>query len=321
MKKNILNILVLILFLIKAVSLYKSKKEKLATSSLTSNLLSSKDQDEFNNVNSINIVNKEDKIKTDIAIKSKISNSMSRLNKSTSEINNNNKNNYIITSLESSLFINENETDGLVTEIVSFSFAPGKYNTILRKISNNGTSDSLTNFKLISSDVQLINAKVIKNCREENITINNSKNSISSSTNGNIDYSIENQSLINNYLDKRYNRSNRKNSYNSEKNSDYKDFYSFPHSYICVVASIEEIEFKANTEIIIGYEYRAIHVLKKREKPFSNNDEQENVLIWNVFNNNYNDNILKIDFSVRLKTKLIDREKITMYPEINSKVS
>lgn len=220
-----------------------------------------------------------------------------------------------VDSIETNLFINSNDTDGLVTEIVKFNLNAGVYKRIIRRISIEGTADYISNVKLISSDVKLINAKVIKNCSSSKDNTKNqfTKASTTDVLNGsannanNSNMPLENQSLIENYLI-------------SEVNT-------IAHPYICIIASIEELVVtqkdvtENNHKIVIGYEYHAKHLLKKREKPFSNTDEQENVMIMNYYNFNSINNVKKIDLSIKIDSKITSLNKISLYPEINSNVS
>jgi len=172
----------------------------------------------------------------------------------------------IIESIDTNIFIQKDETNGLVTEIVKFQLTNGIYDTIVRKISLEGTVEKFTNFKLISSDLKLISANVITDCFENN------------------------NSAINSFL---------------------------KHPYVCIVAKFDDIDATDyDVEVTIGYEYFAKHILKKRERPFSSTNYEENVLIWvyNNFNKESEIKKKKVDLSVRINNK-IDFGKVSFYPE------
>ena len=169
-----------------------------------------------------------------------------------------------IESIDTSILINNNESDGTVTEIIRFK-VPSKIpiKSIKRSISLEGTSAVFSNFRLISSNVKLKHAKVINNCEGKNEIINFHKIS----------------------------------------------------SYLCLIAEFEEVILEEpQNYITIGYEYNAIHLLKKREKPFSNLNEEENVLIF--MHSNFSKYLIpEASLSVKIvhdHSKVIN---ISLYPE------
>lgn len=109
---------------------------------------------------------------------------------------------------------------------------------------------------------------------------------------------------------------------NSIKNCHESSYYN-THDHLCIVAKFEEIDAsEAPVTVKIGYEYTAENILKKRDKPFSMNEEKENVLIWVYDNFNKLQKINNVFLSIKIASDTkIDVTKIIAYPEKNVFVS
>lgn len=94
----------------------------------------------------------------------------------------------------------------------------------------------------------------------------------------------------------------------------------YEHNHICIETNFEEIRIiDENQNIELEYQYVADNLIRKREKPFAD-QEYENVLIW-LYDNFHSQkaiNYLKIRFNIDYKFN--DTEKILAYPERFSKV-
>jgi hypothetical protein len=77
---------------------------------------------------------------------------------------------YKISSLTTSITINNMKTSGEINEKVKFLLKDGTFSSLIRKISLAGSSDSAVVFKLTSNDVKLKEARIINNCFEEGKT-------------------------------------------------------------------------------------------------------------------------------------------------------
>jgi hypothetical protein len=75
---------------------------------------------------------------------------------------------YSISTIKTSVNIRKGSCDAEVKEDVNFIVSNGVFSSVTRKISLEGTSDTMYGFKLTSSDVKLKDAKLIKNCYDEN---------------------------------------------------------------------------------------------------------------------------------------------------------
>ena len=75
---------------------------------------------------------------------------------------------YWISSIKTSILIRKGSCDAEVREEVNFVVSNGVFSSVTRKISLEGTSDTMYGFKLTSSDIKLKEAKLIKNCYDEN---------------------------------------------------------------------------------------------------------------------------------------------------------
>lgn len=75
---------------------------------------------------------------------------------------------YSITSIKTSVQIRKGSCDAEIKEEVNFIINNGAFSSVTRKISLEGTSDTMYGFKLTSSDVKLKEAKLVKNCYDEN---------------------------------------------------------------------------------------------------------------------------------------------------------
>lgn len=69
-----------------------------------------------------------------------------------------------IKSIETHITVSRNTSNGLITDIVSFEISNGIFSSIIYKLSLEGTSDKLTNFRVLSTDVKLQSASIITNC-------------------------------------------------------------------------------------------------------------------------------------------------------------
>eukprot|EP00340_Litonotus_pictus_P007658 CAMPEP_0170519558 /NCGR_PEP_ID=MMETSP0209-20121228/4933_1 /TAXON_ID=665100 ORGANISM="Litonotus pictus, Strain P1" /NCGR_SAMPLE_ID=MMETSP0209 /ASSEMBLY_ACC=CAM_ASM_000301 /LENGTH=398 /DNA_ID=CAMNT_0010805475 /DNA_START=123 /DNA_END=1319 /DNA_ORIENTATION=- len=233
-----------------------------------------------------------------------------------------------IETIETNILINSNNTDGLVTEIVKYRVPSGSHKKIVRKIPIDGTSEELVDFKLVSSDVRLLGAQIVKNCGDS----------------GSHSYESKENSVLDNSFSMAHEDEGEIR--NSQKSFEWGSFGSNDvnnqHPYICVIANFEEIQVsnlsslepKSNqlsssdnilsnpmnsnkidySSIIIGYEYTAKHLLKRREKPFSSSDQQENVMIWLVSNSYSHHLIDRVELTVKINNK-VDSDHISIYPE------
>jgi hypothetical protein len=75
---------------------------------------------------------------------------------------------YSISSIRTSVHIRNGSCDAEIKEDVNFIINNGVFSSVTRKISLEGTSDTMYGFKLTSSDVKLKEAKLVKNCYDEN---------------------------------------------------------------------------------------------------------------------------------------------------------
>lgn len=75
---------------------------------------------------------------------------------------------YSISSIKTSILVRQGSCDAEIREEVSFLISDGVFSSLTRKISLEGTSDTMYGFKLTSSDLKLKEAKLIKNCYDEN---------------------------------------------------------------------------------------------------------------------------------------------------------
>jgi hypothetical protein len=75
---------------------------------------------------------------------------------------------YSISSIRTSVHIRKGSCDAEIKEDVNFIINNGVFSSVTRKISLEGTSDTMYGFKLTSSDVKLKEAKLVKNCYDEN---------------------------------------------------------------------------------------------------------------------------------------------------------
>lgn len=75
---------------------------------------------------------------------------------------------YSISYIKTSILIRKGSCDAEIREDVNFIITNGVFSSVTRKISLEGTSDTMYGFKLTSSDVKLKEAKLVKNCYEEN---------------------------------------------------------------------------------------------------------------------------------------------------------
>lgn len=88
----------------------------------------------------------------------------------------------------------------------------------------------------------------------------------------------------------------------------------YEHPYLCVVANFQPIDaIKNPQEIEIEYEYISENLIRKREKPFQNKEE-ENVIVWIYDNNKEDSNIDSLTLSFKFEDKL-GEDKIIAYPE------
>jgi hypothetical protein len=78
--------------------------------------------------------------------------------------NNQSNSTIIIESIETRINLQKDNPDAIIIENVRFKLINGIYDTIIKKVSLGGTSSKYYDFKLSSSDVKLINAKIVNNC-------------------------------------------------------------------------------------------------------------------------------------------------------------
>ena len=78
--------------------------------------------------------------------------------------NNQTNSTIIIESIETRINLQKDNPDAIIIENVRFKLINGIYDTVIKKVSLGGTSSRHYDFKLSSSDVKLINAKIVNNC-------------------------------------------------------------------------------------------------------------------------------------------------------------
>ena len=164
-------------------------------------------------------------------------------------------------SMKTKIYLENNSTSAVVTELIEYELTEGKYNNYTHIISLEGTADKIENIKVVSNDLILKNAYIQDRCFTNGIT-------------------------------------------------------EISKNYICVFIEHEVIQVNKIKIIKIGLEYNARNIIRRREKPFSS-DEEENILIWNIDNTNSNYKINKFKISYIISKSKVNINEVLVYPDVN----